>query len=176
MIILNLKKINTNSFKTMINKYKNVNNYGFLECPNCKSSNLINWGSYERGCFYIDDNKIIYDILKVKRVKCNDCNKTHALLPSYIIPYKQFLLDVILNCINDSEITYKYNFSIDTILKWKKLFNKYIPYIITTFNIRNCNIIDVMLKNIMYIYKTFYDYNKLILMISHKCIYNMAYF
>ncbi|MCM1197229.1 MAG: DUF6431 domain-containing protein [Roseburia sp.] len=174
MIILNDKKIKRN-IKEILNNYQISLNFGFLECPYCKSSNLIRWGKYIRNCYYIDDNNVIFDILKIQRVKCKDCNHTHALLPSFIIPYKQFLLDVILTCINNNSITYKYKFSFDTISKWKYQFNKFLPYLKTIYFNHN-NLINYIIDNIFNVYENFYNTCKKILMMTHKGIFNMAYF
>lgn len=101
MLILNLKKINS-FFKENLDIYTKLSNYGHLECPNCHSSALIKYGSYTRNVIYIsDDNlKIESCILKVQRVKCKSCGKTHALLPQGIIPYKQFSSNLVTYLLN----------------------------------------------------------------------------
>ena len=70
MILINLKKINTNfkenifnnsknkiidkieSFMKVLNDYSKMTNLPNLECPNCHSHDLIRWGSYERGIIF----------------------------------------------------------------------------------------------------------------------------
>jgi len=45
---------------------------------------------YKRNVISIINAVMIYTILKILRVKCTSCGSTHAILPSDIIPYKQF--------------------------------------------------------------------------------------
>ena len=101
MLIVNSKKINS-FFKENLDIYTKLSNYGHLECPNCHSSDLIKYGSYTRNVIYIsDDNlKIESCILKVQRVKCKSCGKTHTLLPQGIIPYKQFSSNLVTYLLN----------------------------------------------------------------------------
>ena len=96
MIILYSEKINTN-FKEKIQIYLNTVNFCNLECPNCHSHDLIRWGYYERNVIFFSDDEITIEnkLLKIQRVKCKSCNKTHALLPFGIIPYKQFTDEII---------------------------------------------------------------------------------
>ena len=55
-----------------------------LKCScGCQEFNIH--GVYERN---IIDNNEEYKI-KIKRVKCKGCGKTHALLPVFILPYYQ---------------------------------------------------------------------------------------
>lgn len=54
-------------------------------CGGCPAGTLILHGSYKR-CVKTTSGKIP---LIVRRVKCTDCNATHALLPSLIVPYSQ---------------------------------------------------------------------------------------
>lgn len=63
-------------------------------CGNCQC--LIHHGSYERK-IKASDREFR---LRVNRVKCIACGRTHALLPSSIIPYSQIVLKEQLNIIN----------------------------------------------------------------------------
>ena len=38
--------------------------------------------------------------IRVKRYKCENCNKTHRLLPDFIFPYKHYEADIILGVVN----------------------------------------------------------------------------
>lgn len=68
-----------------IKKYEKEVNYGYLECPHCKSDNLIFYGTYERNIGIYDK----YYKIRIKRVQCKYCGSTHALLPNFILPYYQ---------------------------------------------------------------------------------------
>ena len=64
-------------------------------CPNCKAkSNFSFHGSYVRNISFIRENKIYDFKVTVTRVICNSCGSTHALLPSFIVPYKIFLVNL----------------------------------------------------------------------------------
>lgn len=104
MIILKSKKINTftsknnvNNFNQQIKKsvlkmqlnikeYEETLNYEYMECPICHSNKLINYGSYMRNVVISNECEII----KIKRVYCKNCGKTHAIIPSFLKPYFQY--------------------------------------------------------------------------------------
>ena len=178
MIILNSKNFKSNHEQIKILElYKTTDDFYNLECPYCNSDELIKWTSYERIVYYLDENqKLKCELLEIKRVKCKRCQKTHALLPECIVPYKQPVIDVILKSINEDPETYEYPFSYETIQYWKTIYRKkYLPYLKTMFNNKN-ELIRQILSKIIHTYEEFYQINKLILMMSHKGIYNMACF
>lgn len=154
---------------------KTLINLPYTECPICNSSELIKWGSYKRNINFIDDNILTYRIITIKRIKCKKCGHTHALIPSFIVPYKVNCLDVILSNINNDEITLFFSF--DTIEKWKKDFNRFLPYLNTYFiNLSKYQIINKFKQDIFKYYEIFYNYTQKILMMTHKAIVGMAYF
>lgn len=174
MIILNPKKSNT-IFKKFLFKYTNNYNIPYLECPFCNSSDFISWGYYERNINYIDNNQIVFDVIKIKRVKCKKCGHTHALLPAGLTPYKASTINLILSAISNDSLTV--HFSFDTIFTWRKLFNKFLPYLKTLFpNSSKSQIINTLKTNLFNSIIRFYDSTKKILLMSHKGILNMAYF
>lgn len=174
MIILNDEKGN-NFFNNILEKYENMINNPYIECPCCNSSKLIKWGSYKRNVLFIDNKLLINKVIKIKRVKCQECGHTHALIPSFIIPYKISLLDVILNSLKGDEITI--SISYDVVNKWNKQFNKSLSYLKTMFKNTDKNlIIRTFLQNINHYYKLFFKrYNK-ILMLSRNATINMTSF
>lgn len=140
MIIVNLKKINTN-FKKILEIYSQTTNFQNLECPNCYSHNIILWGLYERNVIYFNDESkknINSSCLKIQRVRCKGCGKTHALLPNGIIPYKQISMELILFillslCDNPIEKVVNNSFlSFDTI---RKILNDYKKYHLSKLHI-----------------------------------------
>lgn len=176
MIILNSKNFKSNQEQIeVLEMYKTTDDFYYLECPHCQSDELIKWGSYIRAIYYLDKNKKLKkELLEIKRVKCLKCHKTQALIPECIVPYKQPVLDVILKAINEDSDTYDYPFSYEIVQKWKIIYKrKYLPYLKTMLkNIKE--IIPQILNKLIDIYEEFYKVNKLILMMSHKGIYNMA--
>lgn len=178
MIILKLNYFKSNKKKItdIFDIYRNSFDFINLECPHCRSDKLIKWGSYKRIIYYLDNNILKCISLEIKRVKCLKCNKTHALIPEYIIPYKQPLLDIILLSIDNYEISYEFPFSYEIVEKWKRNYRKlFLPYLKTMFN-NIKEIIPKILENIFATYEEFYSLNKKILMMTHKGIINMAYF
>ena len=59
--------------------------------------------------------------INILRVKCPSCGKTHAVLPSFLIPYYQYSLDFIFECLYLSYVM-KYSYS-----KIVDLFNRLNP-------------------------------------------------
>ena len=178
MIILNSNYFNSNQEQIKIFElYKETDDFYDLECPYCQSDELIKWSSYIRVIYYLDESKNLKrELLKIKRVKCQKCQKTHALLPECIVPYKQPTLDVILKSINEDPETYEYPFSYETIQNWKVIYQrKYLAYLKTMFDNKK-DIMQKILNKIIDTYEEFYKINKLILMMSHKGIYNIARF
>lgn len=174
MIILNDKKSN-NFFNEILHKYESLLNIPYVVCPNCGSSKLIKWGYYSRNVCYIDSNILKNKNITIKRVKCKGCGHTHALLPSFVIPYKIYLLDVIINSLINKDVTL--TISYDVINKWNKQFNKFLPYLKTMLKKQDKYlIIKTFLKDIKYYYNLFFkSFRKILMMIRHMII-DMVYF
>jgi len=179
MIILFPKKINTFNeiFNENLLNYKNLVNLPYIKCPYCHSSDVIKWGFYKRGIYFIDKDNISYKIVDIQRVKCKNCNQTHALIPYFIVPYKQHTLDVILSSISNDDISYNYEISFDTVMKWKHQFNMFLPFLKTMFdNISELAIIDKLKSNIFYYYHLFFIKNNSLLMMLRSGIFGTCYF
>ena len=137
MIICFNKKINT-FFKIYKNNFsftqENVQNIMpnvsdiKCKCPKCKTkSNFSYHGSYLRNISFINDNGIFECKVSVSRAICNSCGSTHALLPSFIVPYRIFSMWSILYVISkafSSSVTFfsqKLNISIELIYSFLAL-------------------------------------------------------
>lgn len=132
--LFNLNKINI--VKREIKRYEEECNYGYIECPCCGSDKLILYGSYER-------NVIIYNEcsrIKIKRVKCKNCGRTHALIPYFLVPYfqheKTFIYRVceekILKEIGVCKLASEVEISRQVLYQWKNRFLKHLVYLLTT--------------------------------------------
>ncbi|MBA1333956.1 MAG: hypothetical protein HPY66_0349 [Firmicutes bacterium] len=89
-----------------------------LRCP-CCGGETIGHGSYERHV-HISDT---IEYIPIQRVKCNDCNKTHAVIPDFISPRKHYSACDIELAVNDLEDGLKpeqieSEASIQTVRRW----------------------------------------------------------
>lgn len=110
MISLNAQNYNTfskhfknNSINNLINDYYfqcSSINFSSFSCPHCNHKcTMICHGYYYR---MIITNGIKYKI-RILRVKCKECGRTHAVLPAFIIPYIQTSLNDAFIIINNYE-------------------------------------------------------------------------
>ena len=61
------------------------------DCPNpdCRASGtLIRWGTYERRAA---TEQVDYRI-RIQRLRCKSCGRTHSLLPDFLHPHRHFVL------------------------------------------------------------------------------------
>ncbi len=161
MIILYSKKINQN-LPEILNLYQNTYNYSSLVCPCCQSNSLIKWGSYSRTAIYISNNKIEQKTICIQRYRCKSCLKTHGLLPSGLIPYRQYSTDIIsfaLLNFNDNTFSSIINYvSYETIKKWQKQYNKFHPLLVTMLCIHSkSKILSYIYNNFICFFKDFFN-------------------
>ena len=134
--LYNLNKINI--VKREIKRYEKECNYGYIECPCCGSDKLISYGSYERNVIVYSE----YFKIKIKRVMCKECGKTHALIPYFLIPYyqheKTFIyrvcIEKILKEIGVCKLSRKVLISRQLLYQWMKIFVIHIRYLLTTLS------------------------------------------
>ena len=65
--------------------------------PECHAADsLIRWGTYERwACTAGKDYRI-----RVQRVRCKVCGRTHSLLPDFLHPYRHYVIRLLQNAIH----------------------------------------------------------------------------
>lgn len=78
------KPLNQNTYKNLINTLQ----FHQLQCTCGRSGCLTIHGCYTRS-LKEDDSEIT---LSICRVKCSHCGRTHALLPSQLVPYSRVSL------------------------------------------------------------------------------------
>ena len=145
MIVLNPSKVKF-KFQEKLDMYKKMNNFGSLECPCCHSKEYIRWGFYSRGVTYFRKNQIYSEVVKIQRIQCKSCGKTHAILPFGIVPYKQ-LTDEIFILMFLEELPSN-PFTEETKQYYKKQYLKYhLPYLKTMLQMRNPKKILLLLKD-----------------------------
>jgi len=98
---VNDNMINVFSRKCNNNRESTEEELEKLVCPKCHAKGLEHYSSYKRWALTLETDRFGRLVIKemrieVERVKCG-CNKTHALLPGDIIPYKQYSLDTVVS-------------------------------------------------------------------------------
>ena len=65
--------------------------------PECQASeSLIRWGTYERGALTGEaDHRI-----RIQRVRCKVCGRTHSLLPDFVHPHRHFVIDLLQQAVS----------------------------------------------------------------------------
>lgn len=110
MISLNIKNCNTNSNYFIKNSLNNIiydyvvqykeADFSSFSCPHCShKGTMVRNGYYSRK---VNVNCKLHNI-KIYRVICKECGRSHAVLPSFIIPYIQTPLNEAFIIINDYE-------------------------------------------------------------------------
>lgn len=76
-----------------------VSVYQFVSvpCPKCGKKHLIPMpSSYQRNIIFKIENIFLKFKICVPRLKCSNCGSTHAVLPSFCVPFKQYSKQAIL--------------------------------------------------------------------------------
>ena len=76
-------------YQIKYDEYVDSINFFSLRCSKCRRKGACNKHAYYTRQIVTDEAKQPIDIL---RVLCNHCDRTHALLPNWIVPYSQILL------------------------------------------------------------------------------------
>lgn len=66
-----------------------------MKCSYCGGS-VQGWGKVLRHGYLEDGTKLLF---RISVVKCKSCKKKHRILPSFLLPYKRFLTEVIARTI-----------------------------------------------------------------------------
>lgn len=179
MIVLNLE--NVKSVEEKIEKYEEMINVPNCKCPNCSGSEFIYYGTYERNVLYVDKTgKIVEKRIKIKRIKCKECGMTHAIIPDFVVPYKQHVLELmnevleikIVDGVSDQEIEEKFGVTRQLRLHFQKSLQKYKSKLSTFYQERNIKEIIKKVKEEEKIIQKFYiEYREIFLMMRSKAIY-----
>ena len=66
-------------------------------CPKCPAIGRFKmYWSYQRYAMYIARGELVYVKIDIKRIMCQSCKSTHAVMPGDIIPYKLLSLFVVM--------------------------------------------------------------------------------
>jgi len=108
-------------------------------CPICGAAGkLSDHGEYERNQVTIADGIIIESRVSAKRVKCESCKVSHALLPDTLIPHSPYTLVfklTVLIAFFDRDTTVeklceRFKIAISTLYEWKKLMAAHKDYML----------------------------------------------
>lgn len=71
------------------------------KCPKCGKTHLRIFSStYSRNIIFKINNLLIKINISIPRLICENCNSTHAVLPDFCIPLKQYSKQAVLNIAN----------------------------------------------------------------------------
>ena len=125
--LIRIKTSSDSLFSAFMDSYS----HAMQECPSCHSKgNLIPHASYCRSIIDFTGGKTTYRKISVKRLKCQGCGHTHAVLPDLIVPYAQYSLFFLLRVVGEyflhlktiSEICLVYSITPSMLYRWKALF------------------------------------------------------
>lgn len=102
-------------------------------CPSCGAKGQCRiYASYERYIVDLADGKVVSEKIRIIRVLCT-CGHTHAILPDFIIPYRQYSLPFILfilkiwfsHSMTADAIEDTYGVSYKILARWRDLYGKH---------------------------------------------------
>ncbi len=97
-----IKQISFENEITAFDKYVSSVNIETLVCPFCGAKHSLSlFASYKRHLVTYDNNTAQDNIIIIPRYICSSCERTHALLPSVIVPYMSFSFKFTLYLIHD---------------------------------------------------------------------------
>lgn len=83
-----------------------VSKFISVSCPKCGRTHLVSMqSSYTRKIVFKIENLLIKLNIAVPRLKCSNCGSTHAVLPSFCVPFKQYSKQAILEIASEASIT-----------------------------------------------------------------------
>ena len=95
-ILVKLSSIRCSDMELYLNATKDIKVSKFT-CPCCNASGQCEYISpYKRTMISAADDTPKVQYLSIKRVRCNSCNHTHAILPDILIPYGSYSIRFIL--------------------------------------------------------------------------------
>lgn len=103
-----------------------------VPCPFCNAKDP-QWNyhaSYDRYIIEVINGKVVVNTVVITRLRCSSCNRTHAILPDFLIPYSSYCLAFILMVLNQffsktqtvNSLCVSFQISHSTLYGWVKLF------------------------------------------------------
>ena len=103
-------------------------------CPVCgRRGSWQAHGQYERSIIDYESGRVVYGRVKIRRVRCESCGHTHAIIPDYIIPYCTYSLLFVLRVLGEyflmkrtvEGICRRYNITPSMVYSWKGIFEEH---------------------------------------------------
>lgn len=127
----NLKSFKENELQDIMPTLEDVKDQ---KCPYCKRKNsLVKYGHYGRHISFYHEHEIQDFYVQIQRVKCKSCNKTHALLPHFVIPYVIMAVFSIAEIVSTAAKSSAYKLSQISTLSHQLIYT-YIAMVISFFN------------------------------------------
>ena len=98
MITIYDENFNTNFSQSLYDSIIDSISLYNIPCPFCSSHSWIHYGYYKRS---IKTQGVLQPLI-IRRLLCKHCERTHALLPSFIVPYSQIVFHDTLDIIKSS--------------------------------------------------------------------------
>jgi transposase-like protein len=103
------KQISFKNEITAFDEYVSSVNTATLVCPICGAKHVLSsFASYKRHLVTYDNNTAQDNIIIISRYICSSCKRTHALLPSVIVPYMSFSFKFTVSLIH-AYLVHKYH-------------------------------------------------------------------
>lgn len=72
-----------------------------LPCPKCAKTHLVLiQNNYSRNVIFKISNVLVKVHISIPRLKCKNCGSTHAVLPVFCIPFKQYSKQAVLDIVS----------------------------------------------------------------------------
>ena len=103
-------------------------------CPFCGSSGYCRFfASYDRVLVDFTNGHIHQRLVRIRRIRCESCGHTHAILPDFIVPYCQYSLSLILQVLRMYFLRLKtvrglcdaFGISPQLLYKWLRVYGKH---------------------------------------------------
>lgn len=107
MITIYSKNFNPSNQSNQYYEHINQLDTSKLQCPKCLSISTCQRHAYYSRFFIHKSQKYELSIL---RVRCKHCSSTHALLPSFLLPYFQIVVEDVIQILNLSSRDQYYRF------------------------------------------------------------------
>ena len=96
-------EIITEYFHTMLEP---VNKFVSTPCPKCSNTHLIPMKStYKRNVIVRIENILLKIKITIDRLICENCGSTHAVLPDFCVPEKQYSKQAVLSIVEEASLT-----------------------------------------------------------------------